>query len=207
MKSLTLIVVEPGADWPDFVCGIAPDIVALGGGALDGILLERACERAHRSGAVVQLAVLACNREADDESMHRRAFAASRLLMTAARGDSGGLVLSVSGAAHAGLRLGLIGLATTLLHAQQERRARVSVRIGDGIVWFATRTVPRSPDWIPRLVAKQRDGETFVGRDFTRRSTERAPPASTLTPCPLLAGHGTSTTRNTATLLNRGYRS
>jgi hypothetical protein len=141
MASITLVVVEVGSDWPEFVCGDACDVVALSqaSGEPDGIMLQRACERAGRSGAVVQLAVMACNAEADDESIHWRAFTASRLLTAVARTEGGRLILSASKGASAALRLGLLGLATTLADALPERSASVSVRVGDRMVWPVAR--------------------------------------------------------------------
>jgi hypothetical protein len=137
MASIALVVVEPGSDWPAFVSGVAHDIVGLSqaSGEPNGVTVQRACDRAKRSRAVVLLSVLACNADVDDESVHLRAFTASRLLTAVAHTDGGQLVLSGSSFASASLRLGLIGLAATLSNAVPENLASVSVRIGDGVVW------------------------------------------------------------------------
>jgi hypothetical protein len=137
MASIVLVVVEPGSDWPAFVCGAAHDIVGLSQarGEPNGVTVQRVCDRAERSRALVRLAVLACNADVDDESIHRRAFTASRLLKAVAHTDGGQLILSGSSVASASLRLGLVGLAATLSKAMPENLASVSVRIGDGVVW------------------------------------------------------------------------
>jgi hypothetical protein len=137
MTSIVLVVVEPGSDWPAFVCGAAHDVIGLSqaSGEPNGVMVQRVCDRAEHSRAVVRLAVLACNADVDDESIHRRAFTASRLLTAVARTDGGQLILSGGSFASAALRLGLIGMAATLSNAVQENLASVSVRIGDGVVW------------------------------------------------------------------------
>lgn len=147
MASIALVVVEPGSDWPAFVRGAAHDIIALGqaNGGLDAGALQRVCDRAERSQTLVRLAVLACSGNVDDESIHRRAYAASRLLGAVARAD-GHLVLSAGKGACAALRLGLSGLASTLRHALGESLATVSVRIGQG---------PDQPDGPLQIIRRQ----------------------------------------------------
>jgi hypothetical protein len=143
MVSIALVVVESGSHWPAFVRGAAHDVVALSqaSGEPCGIALERACERAERSYTAVRLAVLVCNADLDDESIHRRAFTASRLLKTVSRTKGGNVVLSAREGACAALRVGLVGLAATLSNTVLENWASVSVRIGDGIVWRVARPV------------------------------------------------------------------
>ncbi len=146
MASIALVVVEPGSDWPAFVCGTAHDVVGLGqaSGEPNGVTLQRVCDRAEHSRAAVCLAVLACNADVDDESIHRRAFTASRLLTAVAHTDGGQLILSGSSGASAALRLGLVGLAATLSNVVLENLASVSVRIGDGVVWCSVARPSRS---------------------------------------------------------------
>jgi hypothetical protein len=122
MASIALVVMEPGSDWPAFVCGAAHDVVGLGqaSGEPNGVTLQRVCDRAEHSRTAVRLAVLACNAGVDDESIHRRAFTASRLLTAVAHIDGGQLILSGSSGASATLRLGLVGLATTLSNTVPE---------------------------------------------------------------------------------------
>jgi hypothetical protein len=137
MASLMLVVVEPGSHWPEFIWEAEHDIVAWSqaSGGLDGVVLQRACARAERSGVAPQLAVIACNADADDESIHRRAFTASRLLRAIAHAVDGGLILSAGKGASAALRTGLLGLAMTLGEALRGSSVSVSVRIGKDIVW------------------------------------------------------------------------
>jgi hypothetical protein len=146
MASIALVVVEPGSDWPAFVCGAGHDVVGLSqaSGESNGVTPQRVCDRAEHSGAAVRLAVLACNAEVDDDSIHRRAFTASRLLTTVAHTNGGQLILSASSCASAALRLGLVGLAATLSNVVLENLASVSVRIGDRVVWCSVARPSRS---------------------------------------------------------------
>jgi|HubBroStandDraft_6_1064221.scaffolds.fasta_scaffold241665_3 hypothetical protein len=151
MASIALVVVEPGSNWPAFVCGAAHDVVGLSqaSGEPNGVTLQRVCDRAEHSRAAVRLAVLACNADVDDESIHQRAFTASRLLTAVAHTDGGQLILSGSGCASAALRLGIVGLAATLSNVVLESLASVSVRIGDGVVWYSVARPSRAAGAAP----------------------------------------------------------
>ncbi len=148
MASVALVVVESGSDWPPFVHGDADDVVALSQSNvdLDSGALQRACGRAQHSQTAVRLAVLACGGEVDDASIHRRAVTADRLLAAVAHATGGQLVLSARHGASTALRLGLIGLASTLSDTTSANLATVSVRVGGSIVWFPTHpiVVPRN---------------------------------------------------------------
>jgi hypothetical protein len=181
MASIALVVVEPGSDWPPFVRGGAHDVIALSQANvdLDSGALRRACQRAAHSRAGVRLAVLACGSGVDDASIHRRAFTASRLLAAVAPTLGGQLVLSASRGSCAALRLGLIGLASTLSTAATTSLAGVSVRVGYEIIWLDARPL------VARLGAALRcasyshnawqldmagSGGTHKGRNYGRKA-------------------------------------
>jgi hypothetical protein len=104
MASIALAVVEPGSDWPAFVRGAAHDVVALSQTREDTDSL------------------LACSEDLDDESIHRYACTASHLFTAVARTDGGPLILSADKGASPALRLGLIGLASTLATPHEKRK-------------------------------------------------------------------------------------
>jgi hypothetical protein len=137
MASIALIVVEAGSNWPAFVRGAADEVVALSQAAedADGSTLQRVCDRAAHSCTRVRLAVLACNADVDDESIHWRNVTASRLVEAVVRTAGGHFVLSAGSHASAAVQLGLVRLAATFDDAGRETLASVSVRAGGRVVW------------------------------------------------------------------------
>jgi hypothetical protein len=169
MTAIALVVVEPGSVWPAFVRGAEHDVVGLSQASGEGVTLQRVCDRAEHSRAAVRLAVLACNADVDEESIRRRAVAASRLLTAVAQTEGGELILSGSNLACASLRLGLIGLAAKLSNtAVLENLASVSVRIGDGVVWCSV-TGPSRPAGAPAGVEMAEASERSAKRGVLER--------------------------------------
>jgi hypothetical protein len=130
--SLAVVVVESGSAWPAFVSGLGLDLVALNQvpDYASDPALQRACDRAERTGGVVKLAVVACNADVDEAAVRRRTVTAVRLLTALARSDRGLLVLSASVGITPMLRHVLKGLAETLNDALRGSSASVTVCIG-----------------------------------------------------------------------------
>jgi hypothetical protein len=114
---VSLIVMEPGSEWPGHV-GELENVVELG--EHEELLLQRVRNRLDSlrlKGARVRVAVLACNEAADSASLAKRAELAHELLAGVAAVGFGRLVLNAAAHASAQLRLELLSLAGALSHA------------------------------------------------------------------------------------------
>jgi hypothetical protein len=129
MAVTTLIVMEPGSEWPGHV-GDSEHVVAVAND--DEGLLGRTREKVssmRQHGEHVRVAVLACNRAADPSSVTRRAEVARELLTAVGDAGFGRLVLTVSDRASMRERCELLSLVGELSH--DLRGPTVSVRFGD----------------------------------------------------------------------------
>ena len=132
MPVVTLIVMEPGSEWPGHV-GNSEDVVAVGDDE-EG-LVERTrteLDSILRRGKRVRVAVLACGQAADAVSVQRRAAVADQLLTSVAAAGFGRLVLTAPDCASVRQRCELLGLAGELSHRVRGATAAVSVRFGRG---------------------------------------------------------------------------
>ena len=114
MAVVSLIVMEPGSEWPGHV-GVSENVVAIG--HHDERLLERTRQRLdslRQRGDHVRVAVLACNEATDDASVASRKEVAQELASAVAATRFGRLVLSAAERASVQLRHGLISLAGAL---------------------------------------------------------------------------------------------
>jgi hypothetical protein len=133
MRSVALVVMEHGSAWPGGVNQWDVDVVAFG--PPHGVPHERvrrACERSARQGRVLELAVLACNAEAHEEAIGRRAATARSLVAAVLPARSGRVILSACRDAAPSLRDQLIGLAGTLTESLRGSSASVSVHFDAG---------------------------------------------------------------------------
>jgi len=130
MTFVTLIVMEPGSEWPGHV-GHAEHLVAVGH---DGEgFLERTLEKLEllrRRGQPVRVAVLACSGAADSSLLARRAEVSRALLSTLEGVASARLVLYLGGRIMEDHRRDLLGLAGALCHELDGRSTEVSVKFG-----------------------------------------------------------------------------
>jgi hypothetical protein len=127
---VTLIVMEPGSEWPGHV-GDPENVVAVGGDE-DG-LLDRAKQRLdaiRRRGQRVRVAVLACRETLDATSVDRRSEVARELLAAVAEAGFGRLVMTTSKRATMRERCELLALAGDLSQRLRGSTATVSVRFG-----------------------------------------------------------------------------
>ena len=126
MTMVSLIVMEPGSEWPGQV-GDSENIVEIG--ESDDAMLQRIRGRLaslRLRGARLRVAVVACNQATDSASAARRAQLAGELLAAVADDSFGRLILSASELASAELRLELVSLAGALSHTG---RGRASVLV------------------------------------------------------------------------------
>jgi hypothetical protein len=128
MAMVSLVVMEPGSEWPGHV-GDSANLVAF---SQDGEkLLQRTQEKLEalrRGQQDVRVAVLACNGETDGEANGCRAQVAHTLL-AAVRGTTfGRLVLSASGRASLRLRQELLSLTGALSEQLRGTTATVSLK-------------------------------------------------------------------------------
>jgi hypothetical protein len=117
MTMVSLIVMEPGSEWPGRV-GDSENVVEVG--ESDEAMLQRIrwkLSSFRLRGARLRVAVIACNGAMDTASCARRTELARELLAAVAIGGFGRLVLSVADRAPAKLRLELLSLAGSLSHA------------------------------------------------------------------------------------------
>ena len=129
--STTMIVMEPGSDWPGPV-GECTDLVAFSQGCED--LVQRTQEKLgvlQRSKKAVRVAVLACNALTGDAS-RRRAELARTLLGAIASATCGRLILSASGHASPRLMSELLALSEALTLELRGTTATVSLRFLEG---------------------------------------------------------------------------
>jgi hypothetical protein len=128
MSMLSLVVMEPGSEWPGHI-GQRSNLLAFS--QKGEKLLQRTrdeLEMLRRDQQTVRVAVLACNRETDGEADSYRAQVA-RTLLSAVKGTTlGRLVLSASGSSPARVRQELLALAGTLSEQLRGTTATVSLR-------------------------------------------------------------------------------
>ena len=116
MGMVSLIVMEPGSEWPGHVRD-SENVVAVG--HPEEALLQRTRQRLdslHRHGDHVRVAVLACNGATDLASVASRTEVAQELLNAVAAASFGRLVLSAAERASIQLRGQLLSLAAALGH-------------------------------------------------------------------------------------------
>ena len=128
MTAVSLVVMEPGSEWPGHV-GDYENLVAF---SQNG---EKLLQRTHqkldalrRSQQDVRVAVLACNGDTDDEAGGYRAQVARTLLAAVTGKALGRLVLSASGHASLRLREELLALTSALSEQLRGTTATVSLR-------------------------------------------------------------------------------
>jgi glutamate racemase len=127
MTTATMIVMEPGSDWPGHI-GDSTHVVAFSHGSED--LLQRTEERLgalRRRNHGVHIAVLACNAATGSASAGRPSLA--RTLLGAVSGTSHGrLILCASSQASHQLRRELFALTGTLTEEIRGTTASVSLK-------------------------------------------------------------------------------
>jgi hypothetical protein len=117
MEAVSLIVMEPGSDWPGHVRN-SENVVTIGHHQ-EGGLLQRTLQRVdsiQRRGQTVRVAVLACSVVTDAALLTSRTALAHELLRVVAAAPFGRLVLSVAERAPTDLRCELLSLAGALSH-------------------------------------------------------------------------------------------
>jgi hypothetical protein len=128
MTALSVVVMEPGSDWPGQV-GDSTTLVAFSQGGDE--LLRRTQSRLkaladhHQS---VRIAVLACNGETEGITASRRERIARVLLDVVATASGGRLIVSANRAASHPLREHLFALVGALTKALHGSTASVSLR-------------------------------------------------------------------------------
>jgi hypothetical protein len=128
MPMVSLIVMEPGSEWPGHV-GDHSNLVAFS--QKGEKMLQRTQERLdtlRRGQQSVRVAVLACNEEAEGSAGGCRAKIARTLLAAVKDTTFGRLVLSAKGGASHRLRQELLALAGTLSDELRGTTATVSLR-------------------------------------------------------------------------------
>ena len=132
MTPTTMIVMEPGSDWPGQI-GDCANLVAFTHGGDD--LLRRTQEKLcvlDRSNQAVRVAVLACNASTGDAPAGQRAQLARMLLGAVVGTTCGRLILSAGGRAPRPLVRELLALAEVLAHDVRGTTATVSLRFNEG---------------------------------------------------------------------------
>jgi hypothetical protein len=130
MLTTTMVVMEPGSDWPGQI-GDSMNVVA---GHKGDDLLRRAQEKLGalwRNETRVRVAVLACNSATDRGAAVRRAQVAHTLLDAVSHSSFGRLILGASERASHPLRQELLALAHALTVGLGGSTPRVSLLCGD----------------------------------------------------------------------------
>jgi hypothetical protein len=132
MAVVTLIVMEPGSEWPGYVED-SESVVAVAHG--DEGLLARTRRRLdamrQERQQDLRVAVLACNTASDVTSVARRTEIAHELLTAVTEVGSGKLVLAASDRITMQQRCELLSLAGELSQRLRGGTATVSVRFGE----------------------------------------------------------------------------
>jgi hypothetical protein len=149
MGIVSLIVMEPGSNWPGHI-GDSENVVAAG--CDDEKLLPRVrhmLDALRARGQGVRVAVLACNGETDPRSAGRRADIARELLGAIAPNPCGRLVLCATQQASRRLRSELLSLTGMLTQQPEGAAATVSLRFGgacdENALTTGTSPTERSP--------------------------------------------------------------
>jgi hypothetical protein len=128
MTCVSLVVMEPGSEWPGHV-GESETLVAL---RSEQDMLRCTRERVaslHRAHEEVRVAVLACNGATDEATLHRRASLAQELLACVSRAWRGRLVLTAPGGRASGVfRHHLLSLAGMLSEDLRGTSATVTLK-------------------------------------------------------------------------------
>jgi hypothetical protein len=128
VTALSVVVMEPGSDWPGQV-GDSTTLVAFSQGGDE--LLRRTQSRLKALAEhhqTVRIAVLACNGETEGPTASRRERIARVLLDAVASASSGRLIVSANRAASHPLRGHLFALVDALTKALHGSTASVSLR-------------------------------------------------------------------------------
>jgi hypothetical protein len=130
MTMVSLVVMEPGSQWPDHVRD-SEDVVAFGSDQ-DGLprRTRQALDSIERRGHQVRIAVFACNGAADRASVAARAEVIDDLLTAVSRVAFGRLVLTSAGGASMHLRRELLSLVGASTQKLRGTTTTVSVRFG-----------------------------------------------------------------------------
>lgn len=128
MTMVSLVVMEPGSEWPGHM-GDSVDLIAfsMGGEALVHKTQEKV-DALKRDRQDVRVAVLACNGEADVQTGTCRAKVARTLLAAVSRATFGRLVLTASSRVPMRVRNELFLLAGTLSENLRGTTATVSLK-------------------------------------------------------------------------------
>jgi len=130
MGVVSLIVMEPGSEWPGHV-GDTENIVAAGsGGAALLQRTRRTVDLLRARSQFVRVAVLACCEQADVESARYRSEIATQLLIAIAPAALGRLFLCTGDRPSLRLRHELLSLAGVLCHELRGTTSAVGVRFG-----------------------------------------------------------------------------
>ncbi len=129
MATTSMIVMEPGSDWPEIedsttLVALSPPQSELLRRTQDKL---RALERVRQN---VELAVLACNAATGGQAEERSALARA-LLAAVSRSPHGRLILAAGGHASFELRSELVGLAGRLTQEARDTTAIVSLWFRD----------------------------------------------------------------------------
>ena len=145
--AITLIVMEPGSEWPGHVRDVE-DVVALADGG-EGLLapIEHRLDALRRRGEHVRVALLACNGAVDPMAVQRRSEVAAELLAAVTSVVRGHLVLSVGDNVSMAVRRELLSLAGALSQKIEGTTATVSIKFGVAVAsgYHYSRSFPPSP--------------------------------------------------------------
>ena len=129
MATVSLVVMEPGSEWPGHVGDYANLVAFSHSGEKLLLRTQEKLDALQRGEQDIRVAVLACNGEtADGEADGYRTQVARTLLSAVSSKTLGRLVLSASGRASVRLREELLALTGTLSAQLQGTTATVSLR-------------------------------------------------------------------------------
>jgi hypothetical protein len=130
MAVATLIVMEPGSEWPGHVGDCENTIAVRGdeGGSPETVSLR--LDSLRQTGQRVRYAVLACNESSSPASRARRWAMAQALLTAVMAAGFGRLVLTARDRISVAARCELLALAGDLSQGTRGGTATVSVRFG-----------------------------------------------------------------------------
>lgn len=142
-RSVALVVMESGGDWPSFIVRHDVDVVACrDAGGEEAAATHAVRERVARLGSPPSFAVLACNAHEDDEAMDRRVAMTQALLASLRESDHGQLIIHIPGRATPAMRRQLIGLTGALTDSMEGNPTRVSLRFGESDRAIQGRVLP-----------------------------------------------------------------